>query len=130
MASIHILYHIYSGKDKYYSDSYVLSLHTLQESRHIFIEAGLHAQEKYFIRIVEVGFGTGLNAFLTLKDVELSQAHHIDYHTVELYPLPLDTIRTLNYGELIWPERKELFLALHEAEWNTPVSVNYRMISI
>ena len=90
----------------------------LQESRHIFIEAGLHALEKDFIRIVEIGFGTGLNAFLTLKDVELSQAHHIDYHTVELYPLPLDTIRALNYGELIWPERKELFLALHEAEWN------------
>mgnify|MGYP000629940019 CR=1 FL=1 len=67
-----------------------------------------------------------LNAFLTLKDVELSQAHHIDYHTVELYPLPLDTIRALNYGELIWPERKELFLALHEAEWNTPVSISER----
>ena len=64
--------------------------------------------------------------FLTLKDVELSQAHHIDYHTVELYPLPLDTIRALNYGELIWPERKELFLALHEAEWNTPVSISER----
>ncbi|GKH87443.1 hypothetical protein CE91St5_36160 [Parabacteroides distasonis] len=31
MASIHILYHIYSGKDKYYSDSYVLSLHTYGE---------------------------------------------------------------------------------------------------
>ena len=56
----------------------------------------------------------------------LSQAHHIDYHTVELYPLPLDTIRALNYGELIWPERKELFLALHEAEWNTPVSISER----
>ena len=98
----------------------------LQESRHIFIEAGLHALEKDFIRIVEIGFGTGLNAFLTLKDVELSQAHHIDYHTVELYPLPLDTIRALNYGELIWPERKELFLALHEAEWNTPVSISER----
>ena len=66
----------------------------LQESRHIFIEAGLHALEKDFIRIVEIGFGTGLNAFLTLKDVELSQAHHIDYHTVELYPLPLDTFPT------------------------------------
>ena len=98
----------------------------LQESRHIFIEAGLHALEKDFIRIVEIGCGTGLNAFLTLKDVELSQAHHIDYHTVELYPLPLDTIRALNYGELIWPERKELFLALHEAEWNTPVSISER----
>ena len=58
----------------------------LQESRHIFIEAGLHALEKDFIRIVEIGFGTGLNAFLTLKDVELSQAHHIDYQTVRVIP--------------------------------------------
>ena len=68
--------------------------------------------KKDFIRIVEIGFGTGLNAFLTLKDVELSQAHHIDYHTVELYPLPLDTIRALNYGGADLAGEKRVILSL------------------
>lgn len=98
----------------------------LRESRHIFIEAGLRTLEKDVVRIVEIGFGTGLNAFLTLRDATLSEAHHIEYHTVELYPLPLDTIHALNYGELVWPERKELFFALHEAEWNRSVPVTER----
>ena len=90
----------------------------LREAIHIFIEAGLHSLEKDFIRIVEVGFGTGLNAFLSLKDVELSQSHHIDYHTIEKYPLPMDTTQSLNYGTLIWPERTDLYRALHAADWN------------
>ena len=85
----------------------------------------MHAQEKDLSESWKLA-SVQAERFLTLKDVELSQAHHIDYHTVELYPLPLDTIRALNYGELIWPERKELFLALHEAEWNTPVSISER----
>lgn len=100
----------------------------LQESTHIFIEAGLRTLEKERIRIVEIGFGTGLNAFLTLKDCELSQNRRIDYHTVELYPLSPDTVRSLNYGKLVWPEREDLFLALHEAEWNRAVPISERFM--
>ena len=37
----------------------------IQESEHIFIGAGLRAMEKPDIRILEIGFGTGLNALLT-----------------------------------------------------------------
>ena len=42
----------------------------VQESRHVFIEAGLHHQAKKDITVFEIGFGTGLNAFLTLLDAE------------------------------------------------------------
>ena len=98
----------------------------LREAIHIFIEAGLHSLEKDHVRIAEVGFGTGLNAFLTLKDVELSRAHHIDYHTIEKYPLPMETIQSLNYGTLIWPERTDLYNALHVAEWNVEQKITDR----
>ena len=35
----------------------------VQESRHVFIEAGLHHLERKEIVVLEIGFGTGLNAF-------------------------------------------------------------------
>ena len=50
--------------------------------------------------------------FLTLKDVELSQAHHIDYHTVELYPLPLDTIRAFELWGADLAGEKRVILSL------------------
>ena len=46
-----------------------------QESEHIFIEAALHRMERDAVRVFEVGFGTGLNALLTLQDAEQSGLH-------------------------------------------------------
>ncbi|OAV69135.1 tRNA 5-methylaminomethyl-2-thiouridine biosynthesis bifunctional protein MnmC [Bacteroidales bacterium Barb6XT] len=94
----------------------------LQESQHIFIQAGLRQAGKQHIRLFEIGFGTGLNSFLTLKEAETS-ALHIHYYTIELYPLEKSLIATLNYGEMVWQERKDLFEALHEAAWNCPVDI-------
>lgn len=99
----------------------------IQESEHIFIGAGLRAMEKPDIRILEIGFGTGLNALLTWKEAEQSgQFRHITYHTIERYPLSEEITARLNYGERAWPERKELFDALHRAEWNQPVDLSER----
>ncbi len=95
----------------------------LREAQHIFIEAGLYAVKRDPLRLLEIGFGTGLNAFLTLKEVESLGISHIDYYTVELYPLSLDIIHELNYGSLIWPENEALFEALHLAAWNEAVSI-------
>ena len=72
----------------------------VQESRHVFIEAGLHHLERKEIVVLEIGFGTGLNAFLTLLDAEVHQ-RKIHYYSVELYPLDMDVIECLNYGEMI-----------------------------
>ncbi len=91
----------------------------VQESRHVFIEAGLHRLEREEITI---GFGTGLNAFLTLLDAEAHQ-QKIHYYSVELYPLDIDVIESLNYGEIICGGRKDVFRALHGAKWNTSVRV-------
>lgn len=89
----------------------------VQESRHVFIEAGLHHQAKKDITVFEIGFGTGLNAFLTLLDAE-ENGRKVDYHSVELYPLEQELVQSLNYGDVICPEKKDLFQALHTAPWN------------
>ena len=100
----------------------------LREAEHIFIEAGLRSLPRRELRVLEIGFGTGLNAFLTWKEAEQALIPRIDYYTVELYPLPLDLARRLNYGQLAWPGREERFLALHEAEWGVDVPLSERFV--
>lgn len=93
----------------------------LQESLHIFIEAGLCSNllsclEE--ISILEVGFGTGLNALLTyFKATELHKK--IKYETVELYPLTSQEIEQLNYPSLLpYSNAKEIFTTLHNCKWD------------
>ena len=100
----------------------------LREAEHIFIEAGLRSLPRRELRVLEIGFGTGLNAFLTWKEAEQALIPRIDYYTVELYPLPLDLARRLNYGQLAWPGREERFLALHEAGWGVDVPLSERFV--
>lgn len=95
----------------------------VQESMYVFIDAGLRRMKKTDIRVLEIGFGTGLNTFLALKEVEEKGDIRIDYHTVELYPLEENVIRELNYGELLWPEKKALFETLHSVGWGAPVQI-------
>jgi tRNA U34 5-methylaminomethyl-2-thiouridine-forming methyltransferase MnmC len=92
----------------------------VQESYHVFIGAGLQQLMKENVRILEIGFGTGLNAFLTLLNTDIP----VEYYTVESDPLPVDMIRSLNYAKMCCQEKEELFLALHTAAWDTPVHIN------
>lgn len=101
----------------------------LQESIYVFIERGfaeaLH-QGKKQISILEIGFGTGLNALLTLLEAQRNQVH-VTYETLEAYPLPSEIVTKLNYAKLL--EAKEgfrifsLFDSLHAALWNEPIPV-------
>lgn len=74
------------------------------------------------VRILEIGFGTGLNAFLTLlKSAELQIPIH--YTTLELYPLAAEQVAQLNYAEQIDANSANLFKALHAANWNESVAI-------
>lgn len=101
----------------------------VQEAMHVYIGAGLHQVDKPHVRILEIGFGTGLNAFLTLKELmNRPIPAAIEYNSIERYPLPEAIVSALNYGEKIWPERKELFQALHTAEWDRAVNITDRFV--
>src|SRR5260221_5899203 len=81
------------------------SIHgAVQESVHVFIKNGFvyfenqnHPAE---IRILEVGFGTGLNALLTLK-YALESKLQFHYTSLEAYPVEYATIRQLNYPVIL-----------------------------
>ncbi len=85
----------------------------IQESNHIFISqlSTLNSQ----LSVLEIGFGTGLNALLTAQWANEHKVK-IEYTTIELYPLESVIYRELNYGRLLGDE--ELFLRLHEVAWN------------
>ena len=95
----------------------------INESRHIFIEAGLNfiSQKTNKISILEIGFGTGLNALLTLLEAEKNQLV-VNYSSLELYPLKEEIYSKLNYSEQIqYQNIKDIFLKLHKSQWDQEV---------
>lgn len=83
------------------------SMHgALAESQHVYIEMGLKRvlEKKLPIKILEVGFGTGLNALLTYR-FAFEQKMNIQYHTLEPYPLSKEVVAQLNYPSLLNMDR-------------------------
>lgn len=99
------------------------SIHgAIQESRHVFIEAGLkyllNQFEKEQIGILEVGFGTGLNALLTAIEIEKLDKT-VYYVALEPSPISDEEAQSLNYCEQL--DRKDLqedFRRMHDCAWN------------
>lgn len=97
------------------------SIHgAIQESQHVFIKTGLHhflnRNNPKDLTILEIGFGTGLNAFLTAL-VSDKQDIKIHYEGVEAYPVLTEELSQLNYASQIAPNKQTLFDALHEVFW-------------
>ncbi|KYG78953.1 tRNA (5-methylaminomethyl-2-thiouridine)(34)-methyltransferase MnmD [Roseivirga echinicomitans] len=100
----------------------------VQESRYVFLKEGLDFLLLSFgvdkIRVLEVGFGTGLNAILTS---EWAAAHRvkIEYTTLEPFPLKSEVYEALNYHEFFEDKTvKERFLELHNAAWEKKFEQN------
>ncbi len=102
----------------------------LQEALHVFIKLGLQpVLEKAGgpVRILEVGFGTGLNAVLTLQ-ASLAAKQTVYYDSLEKYPLGPEVIAALHFENFILnPELFARFNQLHETPWNleTPVTPDF-----
>jgi tRNA U34 5-methylaminomethyl-2-thiouridine-forming methyltransferase MnmC len=95
----------------------------MQESIHVYIEAGLKKIKKKNIRILEIGFGTGLNALLSLHYAENNEKT-IDYKSVELYPLNKEIIEQLNYSSFFPENYHESFMIMHICRWNKKVMIS------
>jgi tRNA U34 5-methylaminomethyl-2-thiouridine-forming methyltransferase MnmC len=96
----------------------------IQESNHVFIQHGLFEYETRNpgkpLRIFEVGFGTGLNALLTL-DYTLKHDVSIYYESWEKFPLDEKIINQLNYRG--FSGDRKTFEIIHQAEWNQAVTI-------
>ena len=102
------------------SEKFGVSYHSkygaIQETQTVFINAGLKFQEEHGkdkISILEMGFGTGLNALMTLMQV--SPSIKVDYHTIEAFPLKESQYSKLNYPEILKLDSptREAFQLMH-----------------
>jgi len=90
----------------------------IQEAKHVFIKNGLSLFENNPVSILEIGFGTGLNAFITFLESNAKQ-QQIDYVGVEAYPVDAKEVLEMNYvAELEADQYKGIFEKMHECEWN------------
>lgn len=95
----------------------------LTESRHIFIEMGLKHSPVSAPRILEIGLGTGLNAFLTLITAAETQ-RNVHYTSIERYPLAEETVRRLDYPSVIRKGHETEYYAIHQAIWGKDVALS------
>ncbi|PKQ65078.1 SAM-dependent methyltransferase [Labilibaculum filiforme] len=94
----------------------------IQEAMHVYLNAGFNYCDQNPIHILEVGFGTGLNCFLTLMEAQ-KQKRQVVYHSIELYPIQEEHIQSLNYTDQIERADKAVFFKLHQAIWNQEVKI-------
>jgi tRNA U34 5-methylaminomethyl-2-thiouridine-forming methyltransferase MnmC len=99
----------------------------LQESKHVFVNAGLN----YFLEkagttkaaVLEVGFGTGLN-FLLTADFCTAQKITLNYTGIEAYPLSQEMISETGYDEYTLPATWQAFMAKYQQALLAPVKLN------
>lgn len=95
----------------------------LQESQYVFIRMGLDAWLEQqpaaeSLRVLEVGFGTGLNALLALQWAQ-QKTIQVHFTTLEPYPISIEIAQQLNYPGLT--EGEQDFMRLHQAAWEEDV---------
>ena len=92
------------------------------ESLHIYRDcAYLYASEQSTerpLRLLEVGFGTGLNAAVTAMAATADRP--VYYITLEKYPVEPRLVEGLGYEALV---DAPLFAALHAAPWEQPTAI-------
>ncbi len=89
----------------------------IQEAKHVFIKSGLDLFSNQEINILEIGFGTGLNCFITFLEAEARNLQ-INYTGVEAYPISSEELKHLNYvTELRAEESTTIFDTMHAIPW-------------
>ena len=96
----------------------------IQEAKHVFIKNGLNLfQKQDSISILEIGFGTGLNAFITF--LETINKEKVNYVGVEAYPISEEEIAQMNYvSELDAKKYQEVFDKMHSCDWEKQETIS------
>ena len=96
----------------------------IQEAYHVFIDCGLAAVQKGQVAVLEMGFGTGLNALITLIEADKRQLK-IDYTAVEAYPVLSQELEQLNFiSALEAVEYKNQFELMHSCPWEASSAIS------
>ena len=101
----------------------------IQEAYHVFIRHGLDLfKDKSNVSILEIGFGTGLNCFISYLE-GLRRALNIHYVGIEAYPVTLKESVQLNYvKELKAKKHQAIFDELHQSFWEEEYTISKQFI--
>ncbi len=105
-----------------HGDTYHSLRGAVGEARHVFIESGFLQSGANPVKVLEMGFGTGLNAWLTLLEAGKT-GRAVEYTAVELHPVAQEIAAKLGYTD------DPRFAALHSAPWGewTETSEGFRL---
>jgi tRNA U34 5-methylaminomethyl-2-thiouridine-forming methyltransferase MnmC len=104
-------------------DEHYHSIHgAVQESLFIFIKNGFDFCTASPLNILEVGFGTGLNALLTAIK-SMTGNRKVSYCALEKYPLDDSILSLLNHYKFAGEKGREIYHNIHEAQWDTIVNI-------
>ncbi|MRI02032.1 tRNA (5-methylaminomethyl-2-thiouridine)(34)-methyltransferase MnmD [Kriegella sp. EG-1] len=105
------------------------SIHgAVQEAKHVFIKNGLNLFRDQEISILEIGFGTGLNALITLMCSKSSNLK-VNYTGIEAYPVSKNELDQLNYITCLKAEDlAEEFSKMHESRWESNIVLTEEFI--
>ena len=107
-----------------WNESYHSKHGAIQEAYHVFIKNGLSLFKDNTISVLEIGFGTGLNAFITFLEANKNNLL-IDYTAVEAYPVTVEESMKMNYlKELDAQKFDYLFKDMHSSSWNEKLILN------
>ena len=88
---------------------------SINETYHVFIKNGLQEVDLEKVSILEIGFGTGLNAFITFIEAK----RNIDYVGVEAYPVTAEEIGKMNFISVLKAEKeRDIFEKIHGVSWD------------
>lgn len=109
-----------------WNESYHSKHGAIQEAKHVFIKNGLSLFKDKTLSILEIGFGTGLNAFISFLEAQTME-QTIDYVGVEAYPVVPEEILSMNYvDELNAQNQLAVFEQMHKTNWNEKVALSDR----
>ncbi len=112
-----------------WNESYHSKHGAIQEAYHVFIKNGLSLFQGKSISILEIGFGTALNTFITFLESQKS-LQTIDYVGVEAYPISDEEVLQMNYvTELDAEKERPFFELMHQTNWEVknPISSNFTL---
>lgn len=105
------------------NETYHSRFGAIQEAKHVFIKNGLSLFNDKSVSILEIGFGTGLNAFITFLET-LETHQNINYVGIEAYPVAIDVINNLNYVSVLNATAyQSIFEEMHQSGWESENSI-------
>ncbi|WP_298780082.1 tRNA (5-methylaminomethyl-2-thiouridine)(34)-methyltransferase MnmD [uncultured Polaribacter sp.] len=88
---------------------------SINETYHVFIDSGLKLVSSNEVSILEIGFGTGLNCFITY----LESKKAINYVGVEAYPVTPEEIEKMNFVSVLEAKKDTaIFNKMHDVSWD------------